>query len=61
MARIHKRTTHKKILNDQDNHNGVNTHLEPDILEYKVKWALGNITMNKVSGGDEISVELFKS
>ena len=52
---------YKKDLHDPDNHNGVITHLEPDILECEVKWALGNITMNKVSGGDEISVELFKS
>ena len=43
-----------------DNHNGVITHLEPDILECKVKWALGNITMNKASAGDEIPAELFK-
>ena len=49
-----------KLLHDPDNHNGVNTHLEPDILEYKVKWALGNITMNKASGGDGISAELFQ-
>ena len=43
-----------------DNHNGVITHLEPDILECKVKWALGSITMNKTSGGDETQVELFQ-
>ena len=49
----------KKDLNDPDNHDGVITHLEPDILECKVKWALGNITMNKASG-DEIPVELFQ-
>ena len=42
------------------NHNGVITHLEPDILEYEVKWALGSITMNKGSGGDGIPVELFQ-
>ena len=42
-----------------DNHNGVITQLEPDILECKVKWALGNITMNKASAGDEIPAELF--
>ena len=47
-------------LNDPDNHNGVVTHLEPDILEWEVKWALGSITMNKASGGDGISVELFQ-
>ena len=49
----------KKDLNDSDSHNGVITHLEPDILECKVEWALGSITMNKASGGDEIPVELF--
>ena len=43
-----------------DNHNGVTTHLEPDILEYEVKWAWGSITMNKASGGDGIPVELFQ-
>ena len=51
---------YKKDLHDQDNHHGVITHLEPDILECEVKWALGSITMNKVSGGDEIPVELFQ-
>ena len=50
----------KKDLNDPDNHDGVITHLEPDILECEVKWALGNITMNKASGGDGIPVELFQ-
>ena len=50
---------YKKDLHDPDNHNGVITHLEPNILECKVKWALGNITMNKASGGDRIPVELF--
>ena len=49
-----------KDLHDPDNHNGVITHLEPDILECKVKWALGGITMNKTSGGDGIPVELFQ-
>ena len=44
---------------DLDNHDGVNTHLEPDILECEVKWALGSITMNKASGGDGIPIELF--
>ena len=58
MARIH-RTILKKTLHDPDNHEGVNTHLEPDILEYEVKWALGSITTNKVSGGDGIPVELL--
>ena len=51
---------YKKDLGDLDNHDGVITHLEPDILEYEVKWALGSITMNKASGGDEIPVELFQ-
>ena len=50
---------YKKDLNDQDNHNGVITDLEPDNLECEVKWALGSITMNKVSGGNGIPVELF--
>ena len=49
-----------KDLNDPDNQDGVITHLEPDILECKVKWALGSITMNKASGGDGIPVELFQ-
>ena len=51
---------YKKDLHDPDNHNGVITHLEPDILECEVKWALGSITMNKASGGDGIQVELFQ-
>ena len=51
---------HKKDLHDPDNHDGVIPHLEPDILEWEVKWALGSITMNKASGGDGISVELFQ-
>ena len=51
---------HKKDLYDPDNHNGVITHLEPDNLDCKVKWALGNITMNIASGGDRIPVELFQ-
>ena len=51
---------YKKDLHDQDNHNGVITHLEPDILECEVKWALGSITKNKASGGDGIPVELFQ-
>ena len=50
----------KKNLHDPDNHNGVITHLEPEILECEVKWALGSITMNKASGGDGILVELFQ-
>ena len=52
---------YKKDLNDPDNHDGVITHLEPDILECKVKWALGIITTNKASVGDGIPVELIKS
>ena len=51
----------KKDLHNPDHHDGMITHLEPDILEFEVKWALGSITMNKASGGDEIPVELFKS
>ena len=51
---------YKKDLNDPDNHNGVITHLESDIPEHKVKWALGSITMNKASEGDGIPAELFQ-
>ena len=51
----------KKDIHDPDNHDGVITHLEPDILECEVKWAFESITMNKASGGDGIPVELFKS
>ena len=51
---------YKKELHDPDNHDGVITHLEPDILECEVKWALESITMNKACGGDEIPVELFQ-
>ena len=51
---------YKKGLNDPDNQDGVVTHLEPDILDCEVKWALGNITTNKASGGDGIPVELFQ-
>ena len=51
---------YKKDLHDPDNHNGVITHLEPDILECEVKWALESITTNKASGGDRIPVELFQ-
>ena len=51
---------YKKDLHDQDNHGGVITHLEPDILDCEVKWALGSITTNKASGGDGIPVELFQ-
>ena len=52
---------YKKDLHDPDNHDGVITHLEPDILECKVKWALGSIPMNKASGGDGVSAELFQT
>ena len=51
---------YKKDLHDPDNHDGVITHLEPDILECEVKWALGSLTMNKAGGGDGIPVELFQ-
>ena len=51
---------YKKDLHDWDNHDGVITHLEPDILEHEVKWALESITMNKTSGGDGIPVELIQ-
>ena len=52
---------YKNDLNDPENHNGVITHLEPEILECKVKWVLESTTMNKASGGDGIPVKLFKS
>ena len=60
--RIHGKNIQKcKIdLHNPDNHDGVITHLEPDILKCEVKWALGSITMNKASGGDVIPVELFQ-
>ena len=58
MTRIYR--TIQKVLYDPDNHDGVITHLEPDILECEVKWALGSITMNKANGGDGIPVELFQ-
>ena len=51
---------YKEDLHDPDNHDGVITHLEPDILECEVKWALGSISTNKASGGDGIPVELFQ-
>ena len=51
----------KNDLHDLDNHDGIFTHLDPDILECEVKWALGSITTNKASGGNGIPVELFKS
>ena len=59
MARITEEL-YKKELHDLDNHDGVITHLEPDILECEVKWALESITTNKTSGGDGIPVELFQ-
>ena len=57
----HTEELYKKDLHDPDNHDGMITPLEPDILKCEVKWALGSITMNKVSGDDGIPVELFKS
>ena len=59
MARTHRKL-YKKDLHGSDNHDGLITHLEPDILEWEVKWALGGITTNKTSGGDGIPVELFQ-
>ena len=58
MAKIHRRTI-QKSLNDQDDHDDVVTHLDPDILECKVKWALGSITVDKARGGDGILADLF--
>ena len=51
---------YRKDLHDPDNHDGVITHLEPDILECKIKWALGSITLDKTSGSDDIPAELFQ-
>ena len=59
MTRLHRRSV-KKALNEPDNYDGVITHLELDILECEVKWALGSVTMNKASGGDGIPGELFQ-
>ena len=59
-AKMHRRNTHKKYINGPDNHDGIITHLQSDILECEVKWTLGSITMNNDSGGDEIPVELFQ-
>ena len=59
MARIHRRTIQKRS-HDPDNHNGVITHLETDILECEVKWSLGSIATNKATGDDGIPVELFQ-
>ena len=60
VARIHRKL-YKKYLHDPDNHDGVITHLEPDILECEVKWALQSITMNKASGVMEFQLNYFKS
>ena len=61
MAGKHRRAIQNRpSFHDPDKHNGVITHLEPDILEWEVKWALGSITMNKASAGDRIPVELFQ-
>ena len=57
---MHRRTVPKKDLHDPENHDGVISHLEPDILECEVKQALGSITTNKASGGDGIPIELFQ-
>jgi len=59
VARIHRRTIQKDLY-DPDNHDGVITHLKPDILKCEVKWAFGTITMNKASGKDGIRAELFQ-
>ena len=59
-CKVYTEELYKKDLHDPDNHDGVITHLEPDILECEVKWALGSITTNKVRGGDGIPVELFQ-
>ena len=59
MARVYRRTIQKN-LNDSDNHDGAVAHLEPDILEYEVKWALGSINMKKAIGGNGIPAELFQ-
>ena len=56
----HTEELYKKDLHDPDNHDGVTTHLEPDTLECEVRWALGNMTTNKASGGDGIPVALFQ-
>ena len=59
VVRIHRRTV-QKDLHEPDNHSGMMTHLEPDILECEVKWALGSITTNKAGGGDGIPAELLQ-
>ena len=60
MWQEHTEELYKKDLHDPDNHDGVITNLEPDILEWEVKWALGSITMNKANGNDGILIELFQ-
>ena len=60
MARIHKRIIQKKAVNDQDNHDGVVTHLELDLLECEVKWASGSVTLKKASEGNSLPAELLK-
>ena len=60
MAKIHTEELYEKYLHDLDNHNGVITHLEPEVLECKVKWALGSITTDKARVGDVIPLELFQ-
>ena len=60
MVRLYRRAIKKKNLHDPDNQDGVITHLEPDILDCEVKWALGSITTNKAIGGDGIPVEFFQ-
>ena len=59
MTRIHRRTIQKKDLHDPGNHKGVNTHLEPDILEWEEEWTLGSISTKMASGSDGIPAELF--
>ena len=61
MAEIHRKKKHKKDLHDPDNHNGVITDLEPDILEWEVKWPLGSITTNKLVEVMEFQLSCFKS
>ena len=60
MSQEYAEELYQKDLHEPDNHDGVITHLEPDILECEVKWALGSITTNKASGGDGVPVELFR-
>ena len=57
---VYMEELYEKRFNDLDNHDGVVTHFEPDILQYEVKWAFGSTTMNKASGGDGVPAELFK-